>query len=529
MTRTRSREPAGTLPPTEEQPLIAWAPDAVRRAPVDLPAPYGDRSIERESLWYEFGAGDDAPPVPAWIGMPVPPMAAHVMPRPPGCVRGGSRTELPRATADLLGTLAFPHGRAVAAGPDEDLARALVAGFGVQWSDPDNVYNPHRGYASPRCLYPVQVFLDDGEGWHLLEPERHSLTALTAGSLRGRRRRIALTGRYTRIPRAYQWFRGSLVNLELGITLRSLAVGLELFGLSGRLVLPGEGSADLLDELGLSPSWEWSLPLVIEIGPEPGTPAARTRGSSGTPEDRPDDLSLADVVRVNRTQAFADPPAPVTPAVAPHVSGAPGALSWAEVMWRRNSGRMPRRLLGMAGRRAPVSQASVTDAIGWLGVPPPGPSLRAAAELVTLTAVLQDVEGYEDGIHRVRDGRPELLVADRHAAARLEAEYGYGLGPGTGCDVRRASAVWFLSVKPRELFARLGPDGWSAAQYYCGWAMHGLCLSTTAHGMFTRPVRAFNEMPTQRILRLGDDEMITLAAVSGMPRHAPHVLLDVRV
>ncbi|MFE9451716.1 hypothetical protein [Streptomyces sp. NPDC006739] len=502
---------------------------AARRAPVDLPPPFGDSSIEREPLWFEFGAGHDEPPVPPSTWATEPPVTSHVAPPPPACVRDGRRTELPRGTAQLLDAVPFPHGRAAMSDPDEALARALVAGFGVQWSDPDNIYNPHRGYASPRCLYPVQVFVDDGERWHLLEPERHALTALTSGSHRGRQRRIVLTGRYTRVPRGYKWFRGSLVNLELGITLRSLALGLELFGLSGRLLLPHAGSGGVLDELGLTPDWEWSLPLVIEVAPEGATVSPETPEPVRVSEEIPQDAVLRDVVRVNRSQEFRDPPTPLPPAVPEGAPAAPRAQSWADLMWRRNSGRMPRGLLGMSGRRTHMSADSVRDTIRWLDVPPPGRSLRAMSELVTFTAVIQDVADHEDGVHRVRGGEAVLLRADRTAAARLEAEYGYGLSADAGCDIRNASAIWFLSVKPRDLFSRFGPGGWSAAQYYCGWALHGLCLAATAHGMFARPVRAFNEIPTQRILRLDPDEMIALAAVVGAPRHAAHSLLDLRV
>ncbi|WP_106431354.1 hypothetical protein [Streptomyces sulphureus] len=520
----------GGAAPAEETHTSPPTTPAARRAPVDLPPPFGDNNIEREPLWYEFGAGVDEPAVPPWTRVPEPPMTAHVAPPPPECVSGGGRRELPRRTAELLDAAPFPHGRVPGLPFEEALDRALVSSFGVQWSDPEHVYDPHRGYASPRCLYPVQVFVDDGAEWRLLEPERHALTRLTRGSHRGNRRRIALTGRYTRIPRGYKWFRGSLVNLELGIVLRSLALGLELFGISGQLVLPGEGSAALLGELGLAPDWEWSLPLVVELPQGPAEHAEQVPEFAGTSAaGPPDDPALRDLVRVNRTQAFGGPPAPVPPAVPPHPAAPQDPLSWAELMWRRNSGRMPRGMLGMSGRRAPASAASVADAVRWLGTPPPGASLRAAAELVRFTAVLQDTEGYRDGIHRVRPGGTVPVSADPTAAARLEAEYGYGLSPEAGCDIRNASAIWFMSVKPRELFARLGPDGWSAAQYFCGWALHGLCLSSTAHGMFARPVRAFNEIPTQRILGLEEDEMIALAVVAGTPRHAPHALLDIRV
>lgn len=503
---------------------------AGRWAPSHQPPPHGDSPVTRELLWYEFGAGCDDPSVPSWMWAAEPPIESHTAPPSPACVRDARHAPLPRGTAELLGALPFPHGRAAVSDPDEALARALVASFGTQWYEPENVFNPHRGYASPRCLYPVQVFVDDGERWHLLEPERHSLTALTSGSHHGRQRRIVLTGRYTRIPRAYKTFRGSLVNLELGITLRCLALALELFGLSGRLALPHRGSTALLDELGLTPAWEWSLPLVVELGPQHAAPCPDLPDPTGAELEEPaDDPALRHLVRMNRAHRFDEPAAPVPPAVPARPLPTPGAWSWAELMWRRNSGRMPRRLYGMSGRRTRMPVDSVRDAIRWLGVPPPGRSLSAVSELVTLTAVIQDVEGLEDGVYRVRDGEVVLLRADRTAAARLEAEYEYSLSPEAGCDIRNASVIWFMSLKPRALFRSLGPSGWSAAQHYCGWALHGLCLSTTAYGMFTRPVRAFKETPTRRVLQLDPDEMIALSAVAGAPRYPAHAQLDIRV
>lgn len=80
-----------------------------------------------------------------------------------------------------------------------------------------------------------------------------------------------------------------------------------------------------------------------------------------------------------------------------------------------------------------------------------------------------------------------------------------------------------------ELFARLGPAGWGAAQHACGWAVHGLCLSAAASGLFARPVRAFKEIPTQRVIGLDEDEAIVLSAVVGVPQDTGGALLDLRV
>ncbi|MFF9349105.1 hypothetical protein [Streptomyces sp. NPDC014734] len=524
--------------------------DTQRRAPVDLPSPFGNNNIEREPLWYAFATGDDEPPVPPWVWATEPPMTAHVHPPAPEVVCDGARTALPLGTTELLEAAPYPKGRPArvahgrVAGTDDRLGHALTAAFGVQWFDPDNAYNPHRGYASPRCLYPVQAFLRSAGRWRLLAPELHSLIDLDVPpsdrSGTSAEHRLALLGRYTRIPRGYKWFRGSLVNLELGFVLRSLALGLELFGLTGHVRLPGANAVHLLAELGLEPAGDWSLPLIVDVGegadgPDP-VPAVRRAGAApgarrknampGVPSA---DASLVELVRVNRAQSFAEPPAELGPAAPPGARPSAKAASWAELIWQRNSGRMPRGLLGMSGRRRQVQADTLHDAIDWLGVPPPGATLRAVFDAIDVTVVVQAVDGYPDGIYRIRDGRAVLWTEDPRTAARIEQEYGYPLSPGAGCDIRHASTLWFLSVRPRELVDAFGPAGWSALQYVCGWAMHGLCLSSTASGMFARPVRAFNEIPLQALLGLGTDHMIALAAVVGTPRHPTGALLDIRL
>lgn len=145
-----------------------------------------------------------------------------------------------------------------------------------------------------------------------------------------------------------------------------------------------------------------------------------------------------------------------------------------------------------------------------------------------MSAVVQHVEGHEDGVYRARDGRAELVRADPAAPAALEEHYGYGVSPVNGCGVANAPVTVFFSVRPRELFARFGPAGWGAAQHACGWAVHGLCLSAAASGLFARPVRAFKEIPTQGVIGLGTDETIVLSAVVGVPRSTGGALLDLR-
>ncbi|MET7747899.1 hypothetical protein [Micromonospora sp. NPDC005367] len=490
-----------------------------------VPAPYTDHTIGRESLWYAYAAGADETVIPPWLSEPVPPMETHVHPPTPAAAVGGTRRPLPYGTAELLGRTAYPHGQ-VAGEVADPLGHALVAAYGPQWYDPDNIYNPHRGYASPRCLYPVQVFADDGEHWALLDPDRHALTTLSVPGHPPRARQLALTGRYTRIPRGYRWFRGSLVAIETGYALRALAIGLHLFRVPAWVRLPDAGAGAVLAEVGLDPAWEWSLPVTVGLGAPPPVPGPTP---ADPPAESPDPV-LAEVAAVNRAQAFTDPPTRLGSGVPADAAAAPTAPDWAELTWRRNSGRMPAGRPGFDSRRRRLPAAVVHDITRWLAVPAPGPTLAAVRDGITVSVALRDIDGYADGVHRVGpDGELVLHRADREITTKLEATYGYPLTPTDGCGVRHASMVWFLSVRPRELHAAYGPTAWTATQYAVGWAAHGLSLAASAADLYARPVRAFVENATRDLLGLAGDEMIALAAVVGTPRHASGGLLDIRL
>ncbi len=502
----------------------------VRRAPVDLPPPYGDNNIARESLWHAYAIGADEPPIPTWVGEPQPAMTTHRHPPDPPLTKFGQA--LPAGTAELLAGVPFPHGQAPSA--TASIERVLAATFGVQFMDELNPYPLHRGYASPRCLYPVEVFRGSASGWSLLDPEGHRLASLrrTAAGTQNRDTKLLLIGRYTRIPQGYQWFRGSLVNLELGFVLRALAHSLGVFQLQASVQWPGLEDDGWLAELGLQPTWEWSLPVLVEVpGPtqaaasEPGrgVPSAPNIGTPAAPEP-----ALADVVAVNREQRRPGPEVILPTGIPTTLSDTAPAQTWAEVTWRRNSGRMPRGMLGMGGMPGPVPGAALTDAIAWLSEPPPDPQLAAVSRASTWTVVTQKIQGYPDGIYRIRAGEAVLQRPDDTLARQLEAQYGYPLGPDVGCDVRHAAMLWFITVKPRQLYAEFGPSAWTWAQYAAGWAGHGLTVAAAAWGLFARPVRAFQEIATQQILDLGVEENITLAAIIGRPRDH-HDVLDIRL
>ncbi|MFJ7293532.1 nitroreductase family protein [Streptomyces collinus] len=518
--------------------MTAPAEPWTRRAPVDLPGPEGDNSIAREPLWYAYGAGDDAPEPPPWTWAATPPPDAHVPPPPPR--PPGPATPLPPGTTDRLAALPYPRLPAPGPASPTALAHALTATFAPLRREPENPYNEHRPYASPRCLFPVHAFVGDGRDWRLLEPTRHTLT----GPGTGAPTRIALTGRYTAIPRAYQWFRGSLVAIETGMVLRALSLGLELFGVPATLTPPTAGGPQLLRELGVEHTWEWSLPWLVDVDRPRPSLHRPTEPEQQAPEGDP---SLRQVIDVNRgSLRGAGPhstggsgrvgatshtqPAPMATAVPPALPPSPRTPTWSELLWHRHSGRMPRALHGMDSAKCltPLPTRTLTTALAWLGVPPPHPALAAAFDEVTVTAVVQHIDGHTPGIHRVQDGTAHLLRRDPTAPAGLEANYGYGLTPVNGCGIANAPLTVFFSVRPRELFARFGPAGWSAAQHACGWAVHGLCLAAAAEGLFARPVRAFKEIQTKEVLGLGEDETIVLSAVAGVPRETGGAVLDLR-
>ncbi|MEU3226229.1 nitroreductase family protein [Streptomyces sp. NPDC006976] len=492
------------------------------------PVPEDADTMARDRMWYLFAAGADRPaepPMPPDAEPPpgVPVSALPVAPRLPGTARFDDLTALPPGTVDLLEDAPFPAGRITGVPEDRALAHALVAAFGVQRREPENPFNDHRGYASVRAKFPVQVLVNDRGRRQVFDPYRRALAGLSgASSAPSAAREVLLTGRFTRLPATYRWYRGSLVQLELGIALRALCVALELLGIPARVRFPGPGARQRLAEFGLTPSWEWTLPVVVELA---GDASAGPAGPDHGPAEAVPDRVMADVVEMNRAQDFPAAASPVDTAIA---STAPDTgRSWAEVLWQRTSGRMPRGLFGNNARPRTVPGEVLDTARDWLLTPPPGAGPRAAAGALRVTAVTQSVTGHPDGVYEVTPSAYTPRATGPGVPARLEEIYGYPLAPGNGCDVRHASVLWFLSFRPRELAAHLGTSGWTAAQYACGWAVHGLTLAAASAGLYARPVRAFREAPARRILGLPSDEMVVLAVISGTSRFSGP-LLDLR-
>ncbi|MBV2153687.1 hypothetical protein [Kitasatospora sp. SUK 42] len=477
----------------------------------------------------------------------VPPTTAGQL--PPG--RSGSRSvPLPPRTVDLLERIPFWTGRVDAAAMDRDEVhgRVVTTAFGYQRREPWNEYPDHRGYASVRSRYPVHAFaVGGGEDW-FADMYGHRLVGRdrTGHGRTGPVDSVALTGRYTHLPYYYELLRGSLVDLEVGINLRSLCVALELFGVPSTVRVPDATGPGLLHRLGLVPDGEWSLPLTVDLAgsepesePEPDRRAGEiTAAVPGTTGGLPDPW-LREIVRYNREQAvprtgvLASPHVPEVPEVQQAVPVLPPAgpareQSWAEVLYRRSSGKMPRGLPGITGRPRRLDSAALADALAWCRVPPPSPELRAVQKHLRITLAVQNVDGCPPGVYRVTPDGESLVTEDASICARLEGCYGTPLTARNGNAIRHASMVWFVSVRLPELLADLGTGAWTTAQHCAGWAAHGISLAAAQHGMYARPSRAFEDILTQPVLSTDPGETTLLSVVCGTERYTEPAL-DLRV
>jgi hypothetical protein len=527
---------------------------AAASGPGWLPEAYGQGTIDREPLWFQYSLGRELE-VPEWTGttrpqdLDQPPVrSTRSLLARPGRSQGW-RAGLPETTEQDLAL------RFTAPGTALDGAAAtrqlLVDAFAPLRRDPSDPYNDHRGYPSPRCLFPVRPLIARHGSWWAADPDRRELveTGVPADGTVPEGT-MALAGFLGAIPRAYQWFRSSLVSLEAGILLRHLAVLGVRRGV--RLSVRGpspQGPDDWLPGVWASPRY-WSPPLLLEAradtGPPdtgvlpapvprdpPGTDPAAPWADPSTPPAGPatpwvcsgQDPSLEAATAL----LWSQPPDPL-PASVP--TGVPeGLLSpptepWDHVLLRRSAGRAPRGLYGFRVQDRPLGPAVLDDLVRWATAPAPAPYSMP----MTMRVLARGISG-----------RPPVTVRwDRDSAGAwasreeqlppggsVEAAYGYPAGPEAANDLHRAPLVVFLSVRPRDLVRALGPTAWTRSAVGTGWVVQGLCLGAAVHGLLARPVRAFDERRLTEALRLDPREMVTLAVVVGHQR--PHGGLQINL
>lgn len=475
-------------------------------------------AIEREPLWYAYalGADGDSPP---WLHQngagsldaPIVPGAPHLLAEPGDGLPwpAGTHRELERPGSGADG-----------------LARLVAAAMTPLRRDPHDPFKDHRGYPSPRGLFPVRAVVSTQGRWHLADPAGRRLVDTGVATDAAA---VALTGRYSDIPDSYGWFAGSLLAIETGILLRHFALLSQLSAMPLTVRLPSSCTSDLIppESLWARPR-DYSPPLLLQADASAGTPRdhAVTHPPHVPAPASPPSLgrSLWTADRASDTRRIygshdLDQSVSTLGSATPALWESPDGADWAEVLWRRSAGRMPRGLFGFRVADQGLSQPALVDQAHWAAVRPPG-SLHGVHQSFTVRAVVRDVAGYRPGIYRADAGGLTLETADSHAAEAISAAYGYQRSALVSSDIDRAPVVWFVTVRPRDVVRELGPGGWTAIHLASGWLTQGLCLAAAAHRLLARPVRAFDERVVADALSLAPEEMVAIAVIVG--RHHPH-------
>ncbi|YAL83270.1 hypothetical protein ACMYYO_00240 [Dermacoccaceae bacterium W4C1] len=388
--------------------------------------------------------------------------------------------------------------------------------------EPEDPYNNHRGYASARCLFPVQAMLADGDKWSWVDAERRRFTHTASSTTR---RGIALTGCWSRVPSSYGWFAGGLVALETGILLRHLGMIGAALGL--RLRLQAAGAEDVIpartwtDPAGMAPSW-----FVSRAEPRSAaTPlTARTTGHRST---RPLESAAQDLRAHYGDHRFRSGQADLPSGIPTAGVTTAQVKDWASVIMARSSGRMPRQLWGFRVADAALTAEDMQAQAAWAATP--GPSLwDAISDCVRIRLVTRRVTGMAPGVHHLAG---TVLRRTPLPAAAVEAStsaYLYDSTPESNNDLAQAPAFWLITTFPAKIVDRLGPAGWSLMHHQVGWITHGLSMAGAARDLLTRPVRAFDERVLAQALQLAPDEMPAIGIVVGS--HRPHggIIHDLR-
>jgi hypothetical protein len=473
---------------------------------------------------------DDSAPTTAWL--------------PPPRARGGSGLPLPLGGYAALAAIPFPLAEPRPGGHDDSgtrLGRILLAAFGLQRREPDHQYADHRSVASGRAKYPVHVFVADRETLRYLDVYRHALIDVAGdpGSAGDDAVRIVLAARYSDLPAAYGRLRFAVCEAELGIAMRSLSV---TAGVSGvRMVVEPVTSASFADRaLSCAGPGVWSAPVTLRL-PDLG-PLPRSRAVSGAAageardrllESALSDASVVDSAAVSAARralpagSAADEPGPAR-GLTDRAPSTSTSLSWADVLWRRSSGRVSGGRYGFALRPAPVARAALDSLLAWADVPPADRAVAAVGRHVRTTLVLRAIEGLADGVYRLGgDRRPVLLRADADALARIEPGFARPSSPTTDIGLRHAAVFWVHSVAIGRLLEEFGPGSLALLNLWCGWTIHGLCLAAAAAGLVARPARSYDEHHLQPLLGLEGEEFPVFTTVCGTPRFTSP-MLDLR-
>ncbi|MFE9635730.1 hypothetical protein [Streptomyces sp. NPDC006463] len=392
---------------------------------------------------------------------------------------GPARTGMP-ARWDLLERTRWPAAAPPAGVPLHELAATVCAPVRFE---ADNPYSEHRAYPSARSKFSVRLVAQESGVARFLLPEAGGSLEVPASA--GRAGDFIETfSLLSALPSFYGPLRPVLAGLETGHVLASAA----LLGRALGRPLTVAGPAEVV------PAWAATLP-------EPALPGYLMADDQDAPSTAP------------RTSVPSVP-----------------APTWNDVVWNRNSGRVPRGVSGFTGAHRPAPAALWRDALDTLvacsrGL---GPLLTARSAL-GLYCWVRGVEGVADGCHRVHFDGSALRVGGLEPA-RGALLIDSGAAPGLAFELDACNLVWMFTVDleqacgtSRAPAPRLAADLLAAT----GWTAQHLSYAMAAHGLFARPLRSYDGEGAAEALGL-DAAQVPVYQLACGPNRFTEPALDVR-
>ncbi|WP_280918990.1 hypothetical protein [Streptomyces sp. SPB4] len=389
---------------------------------------------------------------------------------------GPARAGMP-ARWDLLERTPWPAAAPPAGVSLHELAATVCAPVRFE---ADNPYSEHRAYPSPRSKFAVRLVAQDSGAARLLLPEAGGSLEVPAPA--GRAGDCVETfSLLSALPSFYGPLRPVLAGLETGHVLASAA----LLGRALGRPLTVAGPAEEV------PAWAATLP-------DPALPGYLMADDQDT-----------------------RPTGPRTSAPAP---------TWNDVVWNRNSGRVPRGVSGFTGAHRPAPAALWRDALDTLATCSRGLGhLLTARSALGLYCWVRGVEGVADGCHRVRFDGSALRVGGLEPA-RGALLIDSGAAPGLAFELDACNLVWMFTVDleqacgtSRAPAPRLAADLLAAT----GWTAQHLSYAMAAHGLFARPLRSYDGEGAAEALELGPAQVPVYQLACG-PNRFTEPGLDMR-
>ncbi|MEU9303266.1 hypothetical protein [Streptomyces sp. NPDC048269] len=394
---------------------------------------------------------------------------------------GGPRSEVPGgvpARWDLLERTRWPAGGLPTGVSLREIAATVCAPVRFET---DNPYSEHRAYPSARCKFPVRLVAHEAGAAAFLIPEASGTLQVPAapGETPDHIETFSLPAA---LPSFYGPLRAVLAGLETGHVLAAAA----LLGRAMGRPLMVRGRTDGV------PAWTDRLP-------GPALPGYRMTDDSGARPPTPQD-------------------APTT------------APTWNEVLWNRNSGRVPRGVSGFTGTHRTLAASVWRGALAALAAGAQGlGALEAARSALGLYCWVRDVEGVEPGCYLVHFDGSADRVGDLEAA-RGALLIDSAPAPGLAFDLSACNLVWLVTADPGLACAtspapapRIAADLLAAA----GWTAQHLSYAMAAHGLFARPLRSYDAELAAQALQLDAGQVPVYQLACG-PGRFTEPALDVR-